>query len=46
MINDGSQTLDILELKKDKVLIVLLVGNQREYLILKLSHYKLLSCIT
>ena len=44
--NDGSQTLDILELKKDKVLIILLVGNQREYLILKLSHYKLLSCIT
>ena len=43
--NDGSQstfvyqpTLDMLELKKTKVLIVFLVGNQREYIILSLSH--------
>ena len=28
--NDGSQTLDTLELKKDKALIILLVGNQTE----------------
>ena len=46
--NDGSQntfayqpTLDTLELKK--ILIMLLVGNQMEYLILNLSHYILLS---
>ena len=28
--NDGSQTLHTLELKKDKALIILLVGNQTE----------------
>ena len=39
--NDGSQTLDALELKKDKALLILLVGNQTELLILKLTHYKL-----
>ena len=50
--NDGSQnifvyqpTLDTLELKKTKVLIIFLVGNQREYLILNLSHYVIPSCI-
>ena len=43
--NDGSQstfvyqpTLDKLELKETKVLIMFLVGNQREYVILNLSH--------
>ena len=48
--NDGSQntffyqpTLGTLELKKGKVLII--VGNQREYLILNFSHYILLSYI-
>ena len=47
--NDGSQntfvyqpTLDMLELKKTKVLIMLLVKNQMEYMILNLSHYKLI----
>ena len=34
-------TLDILELKKTKVLIMFLVGNHNS----KLSHYILLSCI-
>ena len=50
--NDGSQntfvyqpTLDTLELKKTKVLIMFLVGNQMEYIILNLSHYILLSYI-
>ena len=50
--NDGSQntfiyqpTLDTLELQKTKVLIMFLVGNQREYLILNLSHHILLSYI-
>ena len=32
-------TLDPLELKKTKVLIMFLVGNEREYLILNLSNY-------
>ena len=51
--NGGSQntfvnqpTLDTLESKKKKkakVMIMFLVGNQREYLILNLSHYILLS---
>ena len=48
--NDGSQntfvyepTLDTLELKKTEVLIMFLVENQREYLILTLSHYMQLS---
>ena len=48
--NDGSQdrfvsqpTLDALELKKTKVQIMFLIGNQREYLILNLSQYILLS---
>ena len=47
--NDGSQntsvyqpTLDTLELKKANVLIMFLVGNQREYLKLNLSHYIML----
>ena len=51
--NDVSQntfvyqsTLDKLQLKKTQVLIMFLVGNQREYLILNLSHYILLSYIT
>ena len=51
--NDGSQntfvyqqTVDALELKKKiKILMMFLVGNQRKYLILNLSHYILLSCI-
>ena len=51
--NDGSQntflhqpTLDILEFKKEtKVLIMFLVGNQKEYIILNLTHYILLFCI-
>ena len=47
--NDESQnikpTLDTLELKKTKVLIMFLGGNKREYIILNLSHYILLSCI-
>ena len=51
--NDGSQNtfvyqlaLDTLELEQRiKVLIIFLVGNQREYVILNLSHYILLSCI-
>ena len=48
--NDGSQntfvsqqTLDALESKKTKVLIMLLVRNQREYLLLNLIRYILLS---
>ena len=51
--NDGSQntffyqpTLDTLELKKIKVRIMFLVGNEMEYIILNLSHYVLLSYIT
>ena len=51
--NDGSQntfvyqpTLDTLELKKTRVLIMLLVGNQTEYLILNLSYYILHFYIT
>ena len=50
--NDGSQntfiyqpTLDALDLKKTKVLIMFLVGNQRSYIILNTSHYILLSCL-
>ena len=50
--NYGSQktfvyhpTLDKLELNKDKVLIMFLVGNQMEYIILKLSHYILFSYV-
>ena len=51
--NDGSQNtfvyqlaLDTLELEQRiKVLIMFLVGNQREHVILNLSHYILLSCI-
>ena len=50
--NDGSQntffyqpTLDTLGLKKIKVLILFLSGNQKGYLILNLRHYMLLSCI-
>ena len=50
--NDGSQntfvyqpTLNTLELKKTKVLIMFLVGYQMEYIILNLSHYILLSYI-
>ena len=50
--HDGSQntfvyqpTLDTLELKKTKVLIMFLVGNQMEDIILDFSHYILLSYI-
>ena len=50
--NDCSQntfayqpTLDTLELKKAKVLIKFLVGKQRYYILLNLSHYILLSYI-
>ena len=50
--NDGSQntffcqpTLDTLEIKKTKSLIMFLLGNQRGYLILNLNHYILLSYI-
>ena len=51
--NDGSQNkfayqptlVDTLEFKKEKVMIMFLVGNQREYIILNLSHYILLSYI-
>ena len=50
--NDGSQstfayqpTLDTLELKRIKVLILFLAGNQKECLILNLRHYILLSSI-
>ena len=50
--NDASQNafvyqpkIDMLELKKTKVQIMFLVGNQREYIIIVLSHYILLSCI-
>ena len=32
--------------KKTMVLIMFLVENQREYIILNLSHYVVLSCIT
>ena len=49
--NDASQntfvyqlTLDVLELKTD-ILIMFFVGNPREYIIVNLSHYILLSCI-
>ena len=38
-------TFDTLKLKKDKVLIMFLVGNQRKYILLNLSHYILLSYI-
>ena len=50
--NDGSQnylvyqpTLDTLELKKIKVLIMFLVGTQMDDIILSLSHFILLSYI-
>ena len=51
--NDGSQNifayqlvLDTLELKKKtRALIIFLVGNQREYILLNLSHYLVLSRI-
>ena len=36
-------TLDALELKKTKVLIIFLAGDQREYTVLNLRHYMLLS---
>ena len=38
-------TLDTLELKKRRVLIMFLVGNQRRYTLPNLSHYILLSYI-
>ena len=48
--NDRSQntfnyqpTLDVLVLKKTKALIMLLVGNEMEYLNLNVSYYVLLS---
>ena len=50
--NDGSQntfvyqrTLDNLESKKAKILVIFLIGNQMEYITLNLSHYILLSYI-
>ena len=50
--NDRSQntfnyqpTLDVLVLKKTKALIMLLVGNEMEYLNLNVSYYILLSWI-
>ena len=50
--DDGSQnmfvyhqTLDTLELKRTRVLIMFLVGNQRGYILLNLSYYILLSYI-
>ena len=50
--NDGSQntfvyqqTLDTLESKKAKILVIFLIGNQMEYITLNLSHYILLSYI-
>ena len=47
--DDGSQNdqpiLDTLELKKKTVLIMLIVENQRGYILLNLRHYILLSCI-
>ena len=50
--DDGSQntfvyqpTLDMLELKNTKLMIMFLVGNQIEYIILNLSHYILLSYV-
>ena len=50
--DDGSQNLivykpilDTLELKKAKVLIMFLVGNQREHVFINLSNYILLSSI-
>ena len=50
--NDRSQntfayqpTLNTLELNKSKTMIILLVGNQRDYALLNLSHYILLSYI-
>ena len=51
--NDGSQNMfdyqlvrDTLELKKKtRALIIFLVGNQREYILLNLSHYLVLSRI-
>ena len=36
-------TLDNLKLKRDKSMIMFLVGNQREYLILNSNHYILFS---
>ena len=48
--NDGSQnmfvyqpTCNVLELKRTKLVIMFVVRNQREYLVLHLSHYILLS---
>ena len=37
--------LDTFELKKARVLIIWLVGNQKGYILLNLSHYILLVCI-
>ena len=39
-------TLDALELKRTKILVMLLIGNQRGYELLNLRHCVLLSCIT
>ena len=38
-------TLDTFELEKGKALIIFLAGNQRECMLLNLSHFILLSCI-
>ena len=50
--NDGSQntfvyqrTLDTLELKKAKILVIFLIGNQMEYITLNVTHYILVSYI-
>ena len=42
---DHQPELDSLELKNTKVLIMVLVGNQNNYIILKLSHYILFSWV-
>ena len=39
-------TFNILELKEDKSTVVLLVGNQKGYILLNLHHYLLFSYIT
>ena len=50
--NDGSQNtfvyqpiIDTLEIKKTKAQIMFLVGNQRDYILLNLNHYILLSYV-
>ena len=38
-------SLDTFELEKGKAMIIFLAGNQRECMLLNLSHFILLSCI-